>query len=143
MNEQKRTGIAATHSTAEALLLCCSQADSIIYQTEKQLKDLGDKVPADVKSKVEAQMESLKQVAGSDDTEATKKAIEDLQKEVRPSTTSHQPLVKAVSCERGGGRPVLGACVCSGARLVHAACDASGPGAVIKRAHMRACVHRL
>ncbi|KAK9909528.1 hypothetical protein WJX75_003699 [Coccomyxa subellipsoidea] len=59
-----------------------NQADSLIYQTEKQLKDLGDKVPADVKSKVESQIESLKQTAGNDDTEATKKAIEDLQKEV-------------------------------------------------------------
>lgn len=58
------------------------QADSLVYQTEKQLKDLGEKVPADVKSKVESQIESLKQVAGGDDTEATKKAIEDLQKEV-------------------------------------------------------------
>ena len=56
-----------------------------MYQTDKQLKDLGDKVPADVKSKVEAQIEKLKQVAGGDDTEATKKAIEDLQKEVGAS----------------------------------------------------------
>ncbi len=63
----------------------CTQADSLVYQTDKQLKDLGDKVPADVKSKVEAQIEKLKQVAGGDDTEATKKAIEDLQKEVGAS----------------------------------------------------------
>lgn len=70
---------------ADKLCAFVTQADSLIYQTEKQLKDLGDKVPADVKSKVESQIESLKQTAGSDDTEATKKAIEDLQKEVRTS----------------------------------------------------------
>lgn len=55
----------------------------MVYQTEKQLKDLGDKVPADVKSKVESKITSLKEAAAGDNTEATKKAIEDLQKEVR------------------------------------------------------------
>ncbi len=59
------------------------QADSLVYQTEKQLTELGDKVPADVKSKVESQITSLKETAAGDDTDATKKAIEDLQKEVR------------------------------------------------------------
>lgn len=55
----------------------------MVYQTEKQLTELGDKVPADVKSKVESQISSLKETAAGDDTDATKKAIEDLQKEVR------------------------------------------------------------
>ena len=58
------------------------QADSLVYQTEKQLKELGDKVPADVKTKVEAKVNELKEVAGKDDVEGTKKAIDELQKEV-------------------------------------------------------------
>ncbi|MCH1922899.1 Hsp70 family protein, partial [Shewanella sp. A3A] len=33
-----------------------NQAESVIYQTEKQLKELGDKVPGDVKGKVEAKL---------------------------------------------------------------------------------------
>ena len=59
------------------------QADSLVYQTEKQLKELGDKVPAEVKSQVEAKVNKLKEVAGKDDVEGTKKAIDELQKEVR------------------------------------------------------------
>ncbi|KAF3942548.1 hypothetical protein CMV_030805 [Castanea mollissima] len=31
-----------------------NQADSVLYQTKKQLKELGDKVPGPVKEKVEA-----------------------------------------------------------------------------------------
>jgi molecular chaperone DnaK len=36
-----------------------NQADNLIYSTEKQLKDLGDKIPADQKSKIEAAKERL------------------------------------------------------------------------------------
>jgi len=59
-----------------------NQADSLIYQTEKQLKELGDKVPAEIKTKVEAKVNELKEVAAKDDVEATKKALDELQKEV-------------------------------------------------------------
>ena len=58
------------------------QADSLIYQTEKQLKELGEKVPAEIKTKVEAKVNELKEVAAKDDVEATKKALDELQKEV-------------------------------------------------------------
>jgi molecular chaperone DnaK len=37
-----------------------NQADSMIFQTEKQLKDLGDKIPADKKSQIEAAIAKLK-----------------------------------------------------------------------------------
>ncbi|GKD73553.1 stromal 70 kDa heat shock-related protein, chloroplastic, partial [Tanacetum coccineum] len=38
-----------------------NQADSVVYQTEKQLKELGDKVPTEVKEKVEAKLGELKE----------------------------------------------------------------------------------
>ncbi len=39
-----------------------NQADSLVYATEKSLKDLGDKVDDETKSKVEQEIESLKKV---------------------------------------------------------------------------------
>ena len=53
---------------------------SVVYQTEKQLKDLGDKVPANVKQPVEEAIEKLKKSIERDDTEAMKadsKALEE------------------------------------------------------------------
>ena len=37
-----------------------NQADSVIFQTEKQLKEYGDKLPADKKSEIEAALAKLK-----------------------------------------------------------------------------------
>lgn len=37
-----------------------NQADSMIFQTEKQLKEFGDKIPADKKSAIESALEALK-----------------------------------------------------------------------------------
>jgi molecular chaperone DnaK len=44
-----------------------NQADSLIFQTEKQLKDLGDKLPADKKSAIEAGVEKLKTAHKAED----------------------------------------------------------------------------
>jgi len=55
-----------------------NQADSLIYQTEKTLKDLGDKIdPAD-KSNIEAELRNLKEVVKGNDTAAIKAASEKL-----------------------------------------------------------------
>ena len=57
------------------------QADSMLYQTEKQLKEFGDKVPADVKSKIEAGLQTLRDAVSKDDTEAMLKGIDSLRQE--------------------------------------------------------------
>jgi len=54
-------------------------ADSLVYQTEKALRDLGDKVPSDERTKIEGKIGDLKQAAQSDDLGRIKKASEDLQ----------------------------------------------------------------
>jgi molecular chaperone DnaK (HSP70) len=47
-----------------------NQADSLTYQAEKQLQELGDKVPAADKTKLEALIKELREaVAKEDDTE--------------------------------------------------------------------------
>jgi molecular chaperone DnaK len=55
-----------------------NQADSMIYATEKSLKDLGDKVDAETKANVEKEIENLKKIMEGDDQEAIKKGIESL-----------------------------------------------------------------
>lgn len=57
-----------------------NSADSMVFQAEKTLKDLGDKIESGDKSKVEAEIEKVKEALKGTDTEAIKKATEDLQK---------------------------------------------------------------
>ncbi|KAL3353833.1 hypothetical protein AABB24_018484 [Solanum stoloniferum] len=59
-----------------------NQAESVVYQTEKQLKELGDKVPADVKNKVESKLKELKDAIPSDSTQTIKDAMAALNQEV-------------------------------------------------------------
>lgn len=59
-----------------------AQADSAAYQAEKQLKEFGDKVPADVKSKVEAKIASVRDAISKDDTALMKTEMEGLQQEM-------------------------------------------------------------
>ncbi len=55
-----------------------NKADSLIYGTEKSLKDLGDKVAADVKSDGEGKIAALKQVMEGTDVSAINSAAEAL-----------------------------------------------------------------
>ncbi len=55
-----------------------NQADTMIFQTEKQLNDLGDKLPADKKAPIEAALQKLKDAHKSEDIAAIDKAMEEL-----------------------------------------------------------------
>lgn len=57
-----------------------NQADSVIFQTEKQLTDLGDKIPADKKSELEAALAKLKEAHKAQDIPAIDTAMEELNK---------------------------------------------------------------
>ena len=49
-----------------------NQADSMIFQTENQLKELGDKIPADKKPAIEGALQKLKDAhKAGDDVEMT------------------------------------------------------------------------
>ncbi|MDR1592473.1 MAG: molecular chaperone DnaK [Prevotellaceae bacterium] len=56
-----------------------NQADSLIFQTEKQLKEFGDKLPADKRGEIETALENLKAAHKSQDMETIDKAITDMQ----------------------------------------------------------------
>jgi molecular chaperone DnaK len=55
-----------------------NHADALIYNTEKSLKDLGDKVDADTRSKVEATMEPLRKAIEGNDVAEIKRLSEEL-----------------------------------------------------------------
>ena len=53
-----------------------NQADSLIFQTEKQLKEFGDKIPADKKAPIETALANLKEAHASQDTAKVDTALE-------------------------------------------------------------------
>ena len=59
-----------------------NSADSMCYQTEKQMTELGDKIPEDVKEKVNAKLADLRAAIEADDLEGMKTKQEALQQEV-------------------------------------------------------------
>ncbi len=55
-----------------------NKADNLVYEVEKNLKDLGEKIPEEDKTKIEEKVEALKKVKDGEDLEAIKKAAEEL-----------------------------------------------------------------
>lgn len=72
-----------------------NEADSLVFQTEKLLNDMGDKIPADEKNKIQAEVENLKKVnegltaetMSDSDVITLKNACETLNKIVQDFTT--------------------------------------------------------
>ena len=56
-----------------------NQADSLVYQAEKQINELGDKVPADDKTKAEGLIKDLKEALASEDDEKIQTIMPELQ----------------------------------------------------------------
>jgi Hsp70 protein len=48
------------------------QGDSLVYQVQKQIKELGDKVPAETVSKVEEKVKELEEALKGEDTDKIK-----------------------------------------------------------------------
>ena len=57
-----------------------NQADSLVFQTKKQMEELKDKVPADVKSRLESEMKKVEDAMATNNTEQIKSATESLSK---------------------------------------------------------------
>jgi molecular chaperone DnaK len=55
-----------------------NNADSLIYQAEKLLKEQGDKVPGDVKSQVEDKVAATRSALEAGDTERMRQAVQEL-----------------------------------------------------------------
>ena len=82
-----------------------NHADTLVYSTEKALKDAGDKIKKDDKKAIEEKIKALKDIKDKDDLEAIKKAIEELSR-------SAQKIGEAVYSAQGrsasGGQDVPG-----------------------------------
>jgi len=79
-----------------------NQADSLVYATEKTLRDLGDKVDAETKSKVEQEMESLKKaIEKGDNVDEMKKGIESL---TQASHKLAEIMYSQATQDQGGGQ---------------------------------------
>ncbi len=82
-----------------------NMADTLVYTTEKSMKDLEDKVDAETKANIEAAVASLKEVMEGDDAEEIKKRSEALtQASHKLAETMYQQAAKEGAAP-GGGAP--------------------------------------
>ena len=77
MRQEAETNAEADRQRKE-LIEAKNHADNMVYTSEKTLKDLGDKVPADIKQKVEDAAAKVRDVKDGDDLEAIKSATDTL-----------------------------------------------------------------
>ena len=82
-----------------------NQADSLIFQTEKQLKEYGDKISADKKAPIETALATLKEAHKLQDLPAIDKAVEEMN---AAWTAASEEMYKATQ-GAGGEQPQGGA----------------------------------
>ncbi len=98
MQQDAESHAAEDHKRKE-LVEARNQGDSMIYATEKSLKELGDKVDAETKGKVEKEIENLKKLLTGEDAEAIKKGTEAL------TQASHKLAEIMYAQASAGGQP--------------------------------------
>ncbi len=86
-----------------------NNADNLAYQCEKQLKELGDKIPEDKRKSVEDAISKVRDAINANDTDAMKRTYEDLQNKFQEISAE---LYKQAAASAGptsgpeaGGRP--------------------------------------
>ena len=90
----------AADKTAREKVDKVNQADSLIFQTEKQLKEYGDKISADKKAPIESALEKLKEAHKSQDVTAIDSAVTELN---GAWTTASEEMYKAT--QDAGAQP--------------------------------------
>ncbi|MBW2036660.1 MAG: molecular chaperone DnaK [Deltaproteobacteria bacterium] len=83
----------------KALVEARNNADSLIYQTEKSMKELGDKVDPSLKANIERAIEALKKAMEGTDTEEIKRLSEEL------TQTSHKLAETMYAKASAGAKP--------------------------------------
>jgi molecular chaperone DnaK len=91
-----------------------NHADALVYQTEKSIKDLGEKVDASIKSDVESKIGELKEAMKTENTEEIKRLSDELMQashklaEAMYQQASQQPGAGAGPEDSGGGEQAGG-----------------------------------
>jgi molecular chaperone DnaK len=79
-----------------------NHADSLIFNTEKQLKEFGDKLPADKKGPIEAALAKLKEAHKAQDLDAIDSATTELNNVFQAAS---QEMYNAQNAQQGGAQP--------------------------------------
>lgn len=77
--KQEAEANAAADAKEKERIDTLNKADAIIFQTEKQLQELGDKIPADKKATIEEALGRLKEAHKNQNVEAIEPAIKDIE----------------------------------------------------------------
>ncbi|MEY2526149.1 MAG: molecular chaperone DnaK [Verrucomicrobiota bacterium] len=83
-----------------------NNADMLAYQSEKQLKELGDKVPADKKKQVEDAIAAVREAINKNDTDAMKRTYDELQNKFQEiSADLYKQASAGQGAQAGGPQP--------------------------------------
>ena len=82
-----------------------NNAEQLVYQTEKSLTELGEKVSEEDKKNIQDKLEALKKVKDGEDIEAIKKSTEELTEAFYAVTTK---IYQAEAAQQGQGAPDQG-----------------------------------
>jgi len=96
---------AAKDAEAKEKIEKVNAADGLIFQTEKQLKEYGDKIPADKKSAIESALEGLKTAHAAQDTAQITTAMDKLNEAWNAAS---QELYSAMNQGQQGGASTAG-----------------------------------
>src|SRR4030088_1432058 len=80
-----------------------NNADMLAYQSEKQLKELGDKIPADKRKQVEDAIAAVREAINKNDTETMKRTYDDLQNKFQEVSAELYKQASAGQSAQGAG----------------------------------------
>ena len=79
-----------------------NNADNLAYQCEKQLKELGEKIPGNVKAEIETKIATVRETLKGNDTDAIKTAYTELQNKFQAAS---EELYKNAAASGAGAQP--------------------------------------
>ena len=98
-----------------------NKAEHLAYDVEKQLGDLGDQAPAELKTMLESKVEAVKEALKGDDLDAIKAASEDLEKSMAEMMNAAQQ-----AAQEAGIDPAAAAAAAGGAATAEAPAEEEG-----------------